>query len=370
MLCPPPLSLISYLFSQATHPYGLSYRASYCLFMSLQLIAQTHFPPNSGLDLLDFFSPVHISSESRARAFLWLCFHYYEATSPNPFEDPQSQQKPGRIPPLESLSPEEAQLENVDTPEELAWGEKMQAQRKIFVENKDKLDESMPTDEALPVEGNGNKRGRGKGARARRGKAQPARAPSHASPQAPTRGTSSSESRLSSGHAYDGNGTPEGTRLPLIKLMHPPNLIMAAELPKSAYHRYSPEPYRLPPIHTLSTAALPAEHAYPPPPYRPSDTYYARGEYGTLDGGPARNYPRTPRRESLPPLRYIAAYDEPSPPRELPPLALPPAYPHHVHARRAHTPPRLVDPPRRLPDYPPTPQPGTRSMLERTFPSP
>lgn len=55
-----------------------------------QAIARTHFEPRATADFLDLFTPVHISSESRARAFLWLCYHYHEAPSDNPYADGQA----------------------------------------------------------------------------------------------------------------------------------------------------------------------------------------------------------------------------------------------------------------------------------------
>ncbi len=112
-------------------------------------MAQAHFPPHSNFDLSDFFSPINVSSESRARAFLWLCYHYHESPLPNPFDDEYSRRHPGQVPTLESLSPEEAKLENMDTPEEKEWGLRMKEQRRIFMENKDK---SAQTDTDQPKE--------------------------------------------------------------------------------------------------------------------------------------------------------------------------------------------------------------------------
>ncbi len=98
-------------------------------------MAQAHFPPHSNFDLLGFFSPVNVSSESRARAFLWLCYHYYESTSPNlnPFGDQYSRRHPGQVPNLKYLSPEEVKLENTDTLEEKEWGLRMKKRRQILV---------------------------------------------------------------------------------------------------------------------------------------------------------------------------------------------------------------------------------------------
>ena len=103
---------------------------------------------------------MHFSSESRARAFLWLLYHYHEAPSPNPFDDEQSRRHPGLVPHLEPLSAEEASLENVDTPDEKAWGAKMSDQRRIFLANKDAL---MIEDDGLKSKGRSMKRGRGRG---------------------------------------------------------------------------------------------------------------------------------------------------------------------------------------------------------------
>lgn len=142
------------------------------------------------------------------------------------------------------------------------------------------------------------------------------------------------------------------------------------------YQRYSPEPYRLPPI--LPSFPSPPPFPVPEHSYHPSrshsqisnDPYYSRlaasrpADYDSYDGGPIRNHPRTPRGRSLPPLRYITSFDDPSPSRELPPLSLP--YPP-LHIQRPYTPPQITEArSNRLPNYPPTPAEGTRTMLERT----
>lgn len=89
-------------------------------------------------DLLDFFCPIDISSESRAQAFLWLCYHYLEGPTENPFSDEYSLEHPNKVPKLHILSPEESLLENVDPPDEKEWGERMTKQRREFMANKDK----------------------------------------------------------------------------------------------------------------------------------------------------------------------------------------------------------------------------------------
>ena len=102
---------------------------------SPQPLAQMHF--ENSLDFLDLFLPINVSSASRARAFLWLCYHYLESSTDNasslrnPFADPHVSH-PNKIPPLVTLTQEEMELENVDSEDEIAWGEKMLLQRKEF----------------------------------------------------------------------------------------------------------------------------------------------------------------------------------------------------------------------------------------------
>ncbi|KAK7694486.1 hypothetical protein QCA50_001672 [Cerrena zonata] len=102
------------------------------------IIAQSHLSGQTEHDLLDFFCPIDISSESRAQAFLWLCYHYLEGPTENPFSDEYSLEHPNKVPKLHILSPEESLLENVDPPDEKEWGERMTRQRREFMANKDK----------------------------------------------------------------------------------------------------------------------------------------------------------------------------------------------------------------------------------------
>ncbi|GBE78187.1 hypothetical protein SCP_0110700 [Sparassis crispa] len=117
----PPTSIVNIIFIFANHAAS---------------IAKAHFDPHLPYDFLDLFTPVHVSSDSRARAFLWLCYHYHEASSCNPFSDAYSDKNIGRIPTLVTLTPEEAALENIDTPEERDLAERMTVRRKVFVDNK------------------------------------------------------------------------------------------------------------------------------------------------------------------------------------------------------------------------------------------
>ncbi|KAI0082186.1 hypothetical protein K474DRAFT_1681521 [Panus rudis PR-1116 ss-1] len=92
----------------------------------------THFDPP--LEFLDLFLPINLSSASRARAFLWLMFHYLSAPdAPNPFDDDYSRANPGKVPRMMGLTREEERLENRDPPEEIEWGKRMSAMRSKFL---------------------------------------------------------------------------------------------------------------------------------------------------------------------------------------------------------------------------------------------
>ena len=109
-------------------------------FSSVKPIGQAHF--QGALDFLDLFLRTDISSASRARAFLWLCFNYLEAPSveddydgdftPNPFSE--AAQSSG-MPSLVYLSPEESASENQETVEDKFTSDKLLAQRIKIVTN-------------------------------------------------------------------------------------------------------------------------------------------------------------------------------------------------------------------------------------------
>lgn len=62
-------------------------------------------------------------------------YHYLESsTGPNPFDDYYSAKHPGRIPNLRRLTLAQYESENVDTKEELEWGNKMSNQRNVFLQ--------------------------------------------------------------------------------------------------------------------------------------------------------------------------------------------------------------------------------------------
>lgn len=96
-------------------------------------LAATHFDPP--LNFLDLFLPIGISSVDRARAFLWLIFHYLEGPDrPNPYDDDYSRQNPGKVPRLRRLTDAELAEENVDTAEEIEWGQSMSTRRNVFLQ--------------------------------------------------------------------------------------------------------------------------------------------------------------------------------------------------------------------------------------------
>ncbi|KAJ7783493.1 hypothetical protein DFH07DRAFT_1054735 [Mycena maculata] len=101
----------------------------------------------SEMEFLDLFLPNDASSESRARAFLWLCYHYHEGpcadqedlddydgdvASQNPFSDPS---RPGKVPSLVTLTPSEAAVENLDPEDEKALAIRLIAQREAIVQD-------------------------------------------------------------------------------------------------------------------------------------------------------------------------------------------------------------------------------------------
>lgn len=109
---------------------------------------QTKFfvPPYEFHDLIMNQS---LSSESRGKAFLWLMWAYLETDlSPeelekNPFG--MGQNGGHSIPSLESLTPDQVELENIDTPDELTFGATMTRERKIYIDAAAQLPNSAPT---------------------------------------------------------------------------------------------------------------------------------------------------------------------------------------------------------------------------------
>ncbi|KAK0922356.1 hypothetical protein LTR91_026487 [Friedmanniomyces endolithicus] len=103
-------------------------------------ISETHFNPPR--DFFDLVMRGSLSSASRARAFLWLIWWYLESdfgyadSQSNPFgkgqlddSDEGTDLLPLKVPSLESLTEEQAALENVDTEEEERFGEVKRKER-------------------------------------------------------------------------------------------------------------------------------------------------------------------------------------------------------------------------------------------------
>lgn len=105
-------------------------------------ISKLHFTQPT--DFYDLVLRSNLSSHSRARAFLWLMWFYLEsdfseeAALNNPFGPgeivEQESERLLKIPPLVPLSDEELEKENVDTKDEIAYGESMRQQRKAMLQ--------------------------------------------------------------------------------------------------------------------------------------------------------------------------------------------------------------------------------------------
>jgi Ino eighty subunit 1 len=101
-------------------------------------ISEIHF--FAPRDFFDLVMRATLSSRSRARAFLWLMWWYLEsdfsreAALNNPFGPGLDGEGTGglpiKVPAFESLTEEQANLENVDTPEEIRYGEDKRLERK------------------------------------------------------------------------------------------------------------------------------------------------------------------------------------------------------------------------------------------------
>ncbi|KAG5648132.1 hypothetical protein DXG03_006086 [Asterophora parasitica] len=101
----------------------------------LQPIGHLHFADN--IDFIDIFLRENVSSLSRARAFLWLCYHYLEspaAGSDDDYDDdsptnPFGDSRRGNTPTFVFLSNTEIAQENVDPEDEKELAEKLVTQR-------------------------------------------------------------------------------------------------------------------------------------------------------------------------------------------------------------------------------------------------
>jgi Ino eighty subunit 1 len=155
---PEPASLdeIKNMDVPRTNPVNLLF----LICQSAAKIAELHFPP--GREFHDLIMRTNFSSQSRARAFLWLMWFYLESDfteegcEENPFGpgvdygvDVANQ----GVPRLKPLSKEEEEQENVDTQEEIEFGFAKQKMRAKIIE----------ADQQFMAETQTKRGGRGKG---------------------------------------------------------------------------------------------------------------------------------------------------------------------------------------------------------------
>ena len=104
-------------------------------------VTELHFDHER--DFYDLIMRTNISSESRATAFLWLMWFYLESdfteegAAENPFGPGVDYGKGVMnqgVPMLVDLTPEQEELENVDSPEEVEYGRAKQRERKRIIE--------------------------------------------------------------------------------------------------------------------------------------------------------------------------------------------------------------------------------------------
>lgn len=104
-------------------------------------VTELHFPPDG--DFYDLLMRTSLSSESRATAFLWLMWFYLESdfteegAEENPFGpgiDYEVDVRNQGVPRFLLMSTEEEEEENVDTPEEIEYGQSKMKERKRIIE--------------------------------------------------------------------------------------------------------------------------------------------------------------------------------------------------------------------------------------------
>jgi len=76
----------------------------------------------------------------RARAFLWLIYHYLEAGHDNPFDDAWSRANPGKCPYIYQVDHSSLASENADTSAEILWGQKMTARRSTILDKQEDIE--------------------------------------------------------------------------------------------------------------------------------------------------------------------------------------------------------------------------------------
>ena len=106
-------------------------------------ISEAHFVPPR--DFFDLVMRSTLSSQSRARAFLWLIWWYLESdfTAEAALKNPFGPGHPGdgtdglpiKVPPFEHLTEAQADAENMDTESELEYGETKRLERRRILED-------------------------------------------------------------------------------------------------------------------------------------------------------------------------------------------------------------------------------------------
>ena len=100
-------------------------------------LTELHF--SLQLDFFDLITRTSLSSRSRAKGFLWLMWWYLESNFSlddslnNPFgegQEPKVEGIPQKLPAFEHLTEEQRDRENVDTEEEIAYGQSKQEERR------------------------------------------------------------------------------------------------------------------------------------------------------------------------------------------------------------------------------------------------
>ncbi|TDZ33553.1 Ino eighty subunit 1 [Colletotrichum spinosum] len=134
---PNSLSKIKQMDAPRTNPVNMLF----LICQSAAKIAELHFP--NGAEFHDLVMKTRYTSESRARAFLWIMWFYLESDfteegcEENPFGagvdygvDVANQ----GVPELEEMTPEQEAAENVDTQMEIDFGHEKQRMRKKILE--------------------------------------------------------------------------------------------------------------------------------------------------------------------------------------------------------------------------------------------
>ncbi|APA09731.1 hypothetical protein sscle_05g045010 [Sclerotinia sclerotiorum 1980 UF-70] len=104
-------------------------------------VTELHFPTNR--EFFDLIMNTQITSKSRAKAFLWLMWFYLESdfteegADENPFGsgvDYHTDVRNQGVPRLQDMTEEQEALENIDTEEELEYGQSKMRERKRIIE--------------------------------------------------------------------------------------------------------------------------------------------------------------------------------------------------------------------------------------------